>query len=102
MEIINEIGVPKIRAWHEVLAERLINGGRDRGLELHGPSDVMRKTASTAFVVDDSHAVEMAMRARGVLPSARGPVIRLAPHYYSTLDDVDTALDVLASVVGMQ
>ena len=85
-----------------MLAERLINSGRDRGLELYGPSDVMRKTASTAFVVDDSYAVEMAMRARGVLPSARGPVIRLAPHYYSTLDDVDTALDVLASVVGMQ
>ena len=37
------------------------------------------------------------MRARGVLPSARGPVIRLAPHFYNTLDDVDTALDVLAS-----
>ena len=39
------------------------------------------------------------MRARGVLPSARGPVIRLAPHYYSTLDDVDAALDVLVDVI---
>jgi kynureninase len=40
------------------------------------------------------------MRERGIIASARGPVIRLAPHFYSTLEDVDTALDVLAEVVG--
>jgi selenocysteine lyase/cysteine desulfurase len=39
------------------------------------------------------------MRERGVIASARGPVIRLAPHYYTTLDDVDTTLDALASVL---
>jgi selenocysteine lyase/cysteine desulfurase len=98
MATINALGAERVRAWHEVLARRLVDGGRARGLALHGPDDVARKTASTAFVVRDSHAVERAMRERGVLPSARGPVIRLAPHYYSTLDDVDTALDVLASV----
>ena len=38
------------------------------------------------------------MRARGVLPSARGEVIRLAPHFYTTLDDVDRALDLLAEL----
>lgn len=98
MEVINGLGVEKIRAWHEVLAQRLIDGSRERGLKLFGTDDVHRKTASTAFVVDDSHVVEAAMLKRGVLSSARGPVIRLAPHFYSTLDDVDTALEVLASV----
>jgi len=98
MEIINAIGPAKIRAWHEMLGKRLIEGGRSRGLTLHGPDDVGRKTATTAFVVRDSHAVESAMRARGVLPSARGDVIRLAPHFYSTLDDVDRALDLLSEL----
>ena len=98
MEIINEIGPAKIRAWHEVLGRRLIEGGRSRGLTLHGSDDVSRKTATTAFIVRDSHAVESAMRARGVLPSARGDVIRLAPHFYNTTDDVDHALDLLAEV----
>jgi selenocysteine lyase/cysteine desulfurase len=98
MEIIAEIGVDRIRSWHMELTTRLIGGGRDRGLTLHGTADVAGKTASTAFVVGDAHAVEVAMRARGVIPSARGPVIRLAPHFYTTLDDVDTALDALAGV----
>jgi selenocysteine lyase/cysteine desulfurase len=98
MEMINAIGVAKIRAWHLHLAQRLIDGGRERGLALHGTSDVTQKSVVTAFTVRDSHAVEQAMRSRGVLPSARGDVIRLAPHFYSTLDDVDRALDVLAEV----
>ncbi len=98
MALINEIGVAKIRAWTQVLGQRLMDGGRARGLTLHGQSDMSCKTPSTAFVVGDSHAVETAMRERGVLPSARGPVIRLAPHFYNTTEDVDTALDVLAAV----
>jgi selenocysteine lyase/cysteine desulfurase len=99
MEMIAEVGLDNIRAWHRVLARRLIDGGRERGLALHGAGDVERKTATTAFVVRDSHAVESAMRAHGVVPSARGPVIRLAPHFYNSIADVDTALDVLADVV---
>jgi selenocysteine lyase/cysteine desulfurase len=98
MEMISSIGVARIRAWHEVLAERLRDGGRERGLTLYGTTDLARKTANTAFVVRDSHAIEQAMRARGALPSARGSVIRLAPHFYNTIADVDTALDVLAEL----
>lgn len=99
MELIAEIGIERIRAWHEVLVRRLMEGGRERGLSLHGVHDVARKTVSTAFTVENSHGVEAAMRAEGVLPAARGPVIRLAPHFYTSLDDVDTALDLLAKVV---
>lgn len=98
MEIINELGPVNIRAWLEILGERLIEGGRSRGLTLYGIDDMRRKTASTAFVVPDSHRIEHEMRTRGVIPSARGSVIRLAPHFYNTLDDIDRALDTLAEV----
>jgi selenocysteine lyase/cysteine desulfurase len=98
MELISSIGVANIRAWHQVLAQRLRDGGRERGLRLHGTGDLSRKTANSAFVVNDAHAVERAMRARGVLPSARGQVIRLAPHFFNSIADVDTALDLLAEL----
>jgi selenocysteine lyase/cysteine desulfurase len=98
MSMINAVGPTKIRPWLEVLGHRLIAGGRERGLLLHGTDDMTRKTSTTAFLVHDSHAVESAMRARGVLPTARGSVIRLAPHFYNTIEDVDRALDLLAEV----
>lgn len=100
MQLVYDIGVDAIREWHMVLSKRLIDGGRARGLVLHGTADIAQKTASTAFVVPDSHAVEVAMRKRGVLPSARGAVIRLAPHFYNSTDDVDAALDALVAALG--
>jgi selenocysteine lyase/cysteine desulfurase len=98
MRMINEVGVSAIREWCAVLGRRLIDGGRARGLTLHGTDEIAKKTSTTAFVVTDAHGVEAALRARGVLPSARGPVIRLAPHFYNSLSDVETALDALADV----
>jgi selenocysteine lyase/cysteine desulfurase len=99
MAAIREIGVDAILQWTEHLSALLIEGGDRRGLERLGPSDPALKTPSTAFLCPgDSHAAESMLRERGVIGSARGPVIRLAPHFYSTADDVDRALDALSDV----
>lgn len=98
IEIVAGVGAGKIKAWHDVLSQRLIEGGHERGLMIHGTADVAHKTATTGFVVPDAHGVEARMRAQGVIASARGPVIRLSPHFYNSIDDVDRALDVLSVV----
>ncbi len=99
MEAILEVEPAKIERWTEYLSSRLIEGGRARGLELLGPDDPREKTPSTAFVCPgDSHRAEVMLRDRGVIGSARGPVVRLAPHFYSTEEDVEIALDALAEV----
>ena len=64
-----------------------------------GPSDPARRTPTVAFRVEDSHAVEVALQARRILGSARGPAIRLAPHVHSSVEDVDRALDALTEVL---
>ena len=101
MEMLNEIGVAKIYEWNQVLTRRLIDGGRERGFARHATTDAAHKTTSTAFVVDDSHSIEHTMRIdSGIIASARGPVIRLAPHFYSTTEDVDRALDALGAALA--
>jgi selenocysteine lyase/cysteine desulfurase len=100
LEIIHEVGPANIAAWTRTLSDRLVDGGRARGLTLYGTPDATRKAPTTAFWVgSDSAVVERRMRARGVIPSARGSVIRLSPHFYSTFDDVDQALDTLVAVL---
>lgn len=100
IDAIRSLGPDAIRAWTEVLSDRLVRGGRDRGLDLLGPDDPARRTPSTAFrVPGDSHRVQAALRERGVLASARGPAIRLAPHFYTTPDEVDRALEALVEVL---
>jgi len=100
LEIIHEVGPANIASWTRALSDRLVEGGNARGLTLHGTPDATRKAPTTAFWVGaDSASVERRMRARGVIPSARGSVIRLSPHFYSTFDDVDRALDTLAAAL---
>lgn len=100
LKIIHEVGPAHIAGWTRVLSERLVSGGVARGLTLHGTGDPARKAPTTAFWCGaDSGVIERRLRAHGVIASARGSVIRLAPHFYSTLDDCDLALDALAGVM---
>ena len=50
------------------------------------------KGSTTAIYVDDSAAVEKRMATKGFIVSARGPVIRVAPHFYNTADEVARAI----------
>jgi selenocysteine lyase/cysteine desulfurase len=100
LEIIHDVGPSNIAAWTRALSERMMSGGAERGLVLHGTSNANRKSPTTAFRVPGNSAdIEHALRNRGVIASARGDVIRLAPHFYSTFDDVDQALDALTTVL---
>ena len=77
-----------------------MEGGRTRGLEILGPTGPGAKAPTTAFACDDSHGAEAAMRREGFIASARGPALRLAPHFYTTLDEADQALDALADIIA--
>jgi selenocysteine lyase/cysteine desulfurase len=101
IEWLQSIGIDAIHEWTQLLSRRLVEGAQSRGLAIHGPGLAAPKTPSTAVVCDDSHAVEVAMRARGFIVSARGPAVRLAPHFYNTVDEVEAALDALAQVVSV-
>ena len=102
IETIRELGTKAIREWTLQLSGRIVERAREHGLEIHGPEDPQRRTPSTAVRCGgrSSHDVETQLKQRGVLASARGPVIRLAPHFYNTLDEIDSAVDTLADILN--
>ena len=100
IEWLLAVGRQEIHDWTQTLSRRLIDGAAASGLTIHGAGHGAPKAPTTAIVCADSHAVETALRARGIIASARGPVIRLAPHFYNTTEEIDRALDALAEVVG--
>jgi selenocysteine lyase/cysteine desulfurase len=100
MRIINEIGVPKIKAWVDELSLYAIREVEKRGLETTSPKDIARKGAITAIPVQSPQDVEDRLKERGVVVSARGPVVRLAHHFFVTPGDIDRALDSLQDTIG--
>lgn len=101
MDIVLEVGPDRVRERTLQLARKLIRGGRERGLKVVGPEDAAKHNPTVAFLCPDGAAqeVEASLRERGVLGSARGSVLRLAPHFYSTGEDVERSLDALAEVL---
>ncbi len=99
MEWLAGFGIDAIHDYTQALTRHLVEGALTRGLVVHGPGLSQPKTPSTAIVCEDAHGVEHAMRERGIIASARGPVIRLAPHFYNTVAEIDHALDTLADVL---
>jgi selenocysteine lyase/cysteine desulfurase len=49
--------------------------------------------------VPSPDAVEAELKKRGIFVSARGPVIRLAHHFFVTPEDIDRAFDNLEEIV---
>lgn len=100
MAVINEVGPAAIQAWTDLLSQRCIDGALARGLDVASPLDVGRKAPTTAIRVGkDSHGVELALRKAGIIASARADVIRIAPHFFTRLEDIDTVLDALVKAL---
>lgn len=100
LRLLLDVGMDHVAAHGQSLRAHLEREGERLGLTIHGRGAPHGGTSSVGFVVPDSHAVEGRLRARGIIASARGPVVRLAPHFYSTLDDVDRALHALRAEVA--
>jgi selenocysteine lyase/cysteine desulfurase len=99
MEIINEVGVENIKEWIDELSRYTIQEVDKRGLETTSPRDIRKKGPTTSIVVPDPHGVEDRLKKRGFVTSARGPIIRFAPHFFITHEDIDRALDTLEDVL---
>ena len=80
----------------EHLSEVALQAAHEHGLSVASPLEPKKKGSTTAVYVDDSAAVEKRMAARGFIVSARGPVIRVAPHFYNTADEVAGAMAMLS------
>jgi selenocysteine lyase/cysteine desulfurase len=98
MAWLRRIGLDAIGAWTAHLSRHCVEGARARGLEVLGPTEPDRRGPTTAIACADAHAVEVALAERRILASARGPAIRLAPHFYNTVEEIEHAMEVLNGI----
>jgi selenocysteine lyase/cysteine desulfurase len=99
MELIEEADLRRIEARIDALSAHAIRAAAARDLEYSGPADVRRKGATTAIKVPEPARIERLLKERNVVASARGDVIRIAPHFFTTTEDIDRALDEVRSLL---
>lgn len=89
-EIINEIGVAPIREKSLRQTQRLIDLADEAGFPINTPRDPLTRGGTVSMEVPDAQNVTQELLRRDVLVDYRpGAGIRLAPHFYTTDEELD-------------
>lgn len=100
--IVHEVGVPVIRAKSLRQTRRLIEQALARGWPVRTPLDDVQRGGTVTIDVPDGARVAAALIARGVIVDHRPQAgIRMAPHFYTTDDELDHAVAEMAAVMTM-
>lgn len=100
VEWLLEVGLDQVRSSTLSTSAALLDGGRALGLKVAGPAAADERTPMVALEVADATGVEAGLKEQGIIASARGSVIRLAPHFYTSDEDVERTLNALSKQLG--
>ncbi len=96
LALLDEIGIGTVRERHMLLSQRLLDGALEQGWRVRCPTDARQRTAIVTLEHPNAQAAVEVLRASGVIADARPGLIRLSPHYFNTLEEVDAALEIAA------
>ena len=99
-DLIEEIGVERIRANSLRQTELLLALADERGFEVLSPRDPARRGGTVTVRVPEFPAVHRELAERQILCDFRPDAgIRLGPHYFSTDDELRFAVEQIAEIV---
>ena len=99
-DLIEEIGVERIRANSLRQTELLLALADERGFEVLSPRDPARRGGTVTVRVPEFPAVHRELAERQILCDFRPDAgIRLGPHYFSTDDELRFAAEQIAEIV---
>src|SRR5262249_18295540 len=100
-DLIEEVGVDRIRANSLRQTQHLIEGAEARGFEIRSPREPERRGGTVTVHVPDFEAVHKELSEREVLCDFRPDAgIRLGPHYFTSDEEPQLALHHIAGVLG--
>ena len=99
VEVLTEVGLAEIRRHLHRLHQPVIEWIDSRaGARCLTPRDPNRRSGILAFTVPDVHRTAQELTHRGVVFSVREGLIRLAPHFYNTVEEMHEVVGILEEV----
>ncbi len=100
LEIIREVGVDRIRAASRGMTRRLLDLVDAAGFRSVASRDPERLAGTVAVDVPDAARVAATLNARDFVVDYRpGVGVRLSPHFYNTMDEIDAMMRELNRIV---
>jgi kynureninase len=100
LDIIHEVGVDRVREQSTRLTQRLLALVDEHGFTTAASRDPQRLAGTVAISVPDALQVARTLKAREFIVDYRPPVgVRLSPHFYNTVEEIDRIVAEIASIV---
>jgi selenocysteine lyase/cysteine desulfurase len=101
LRLLAEVGLERIQAHVQRLADRFIAGARQRGFRLLTPEEPAFRGPLVMVGSNDGPALVESLARDGILCSTRDGALRVSLHYYNNASDVDAVLEALDRRPGM-
>ena len=103
LEIINEAGVPAIRAKSVRQTTRLLELAAGQGFPCRTPKNSQQRGGTVALDLPHGYELSQSLKARNILCDYRpGAGIRLSPHFYSSDEELTAAISALREEVDAE
>ncbi|MFI9638683.1 aminotransferase class V-fold PLP-dependent enzyme [Micromonospora sp. NPDC051925] len=99
LDLLAGVGIETIRRHSLALTQRVLDRAAAAGIEVVSPTEPHRRGGVVCLDVADGEAVKRRLAERNMICSWRG-WLRVAPHVYNTLDEVDAFMDALEKELG--
>ena len=97
LNFLQTLGVDVIESHIQMLTEALIEGAMRAGYSLMTPVQPQQHCALITIKSNDVHQLVNRLAAQGVITSSRDNNLRISPHFYNTLGDIEATLAALKS-----
>ncbi|WP_407545283.1 aminotransferase class V-fold PLP-dependent enzyme [Priestia sp. HNGD-A6] len=98
LKLLLDVGVSPIHFYLKELSRFTKEFGVQNGLQVNLPFDTEITSGITSFHMANASEIEQRLKEKNILVSARNDVIRIAPHFYNTKEEVAYAITELSKL----
>jgi kynureninase len=100
-KIINEIGVPEIRAKNVRQTQRLIESAEEAGFKVTSPRDPARRGGTITIAVEHAPAVTRELVRREIIVDYRPDAgVRVSPHFYTKDEEIEHVISEMRDILN--
>ncbi|MEV4121713.1 aminotransferase class V-fold PLP-dependent enzyme [Micromonospora sp. NPDC049645] len=97
LDLLSGIGIEAIRAHSLICTDRIIRRAEAASIPVVSPVEPQRRGGVVCLDIPDGEAIKHRLAQRDMICSWRG-YLRIGPHIYNTLDEIDEFMDALEDV----
>ncbi|MBN6185753.1 aminotransferase class V-fold PLP-dependent enzyme [Aneurinibacillus sp. BA2021] len=98
LQLLHKVGMNEIASHLQRLSAYMVDYAQEKGLSIAGPRSIENRTSLTSFYIENAAKAEERLKEKNIIVSARKDVIRIAPHFYNTRDEIEWAINELSAL----